>query len=138
MPGRARPFDAGRADPNGSFRKDCPACGGRRVHVLIPEGKHDNVYKFSNFRVFQDRECKDCGLRWTPPCPRWAAYCCVAAGLLLLGAVAGVTVWCLREYRNGGFLFAAVVGFLPGVAGTMALLYGAGTLAGRLGRLTMR
>ena len=108
------------------------------MRVLIPDGEHDNMYKFSNFRVFQDRECKDCGRRWTPPCPRWAAYCCVAAGLLLLALAAGLVAWVVGEEGSKGIPRALLAAALPGVCGGIALVYGVGTLAGRLGRLTMR
>ena len=117
----------------------CPACGSRRVRVLIPEGSQDNLFKLDNFRVFQDRQCKECGRRWTPACPRWAAYCCCAAGLALLGCVAVIAVMCFREAGGAAaLLMAAVYGSLPGVGGAFALYYGVGALTGRLGRLRMR
>lgn len=134
LPHDGLPEAAGEASDT-SCRKRCPACGSRRLRVVIPAGTSDSLLKFSNFKVFQDRECKDCGRRWTPPCPRWGAYCCIAAGLFLLALTVAAMLWFLGENEIRG---AVAVWLLPGLPALFALVYGVGTLRGKLGQLTMR
>jgi len=115
-----------------SFRKTCPACGSGKVKVVIQSGADDDMQKFGNFKVFHDRECKDCGRRWTPPCPRWAAYCCIAAGVLILAPTIALAI--LLFMGDAEFTF---LNFL-GICGIFPLVYGIGTLAGKFGQLRMR
>jgi|GEM_PF-6487331 len=62
------PFDADEADPRETCTKKHPACGSAKVRILMPASEDDNLSKWSNFRVFYDRECKECRQRWTPAC----------------------------------------------------------------------
>jgi hypothetical protein len=126
------------AVPDETYRNKCPACGGTKVRVLIPDGENDNLFDPRNFRVFQDRQCKTCERVWTPACPRWAAYFCAAVGALLTSGAGAIVLFFVRENGAEGLLFGAMFGAIPGAGGCFALRYGIGALKGKLGRLRMR
>lgn len=54
----------------------CPECGGRAYRTRRPD-------RFLTF--VSDRVCTDCGTRYTPPTPRWAAVVFLAVGVPLAG-----------------------------------------------------
>src|SRR5262245_58784972 len=73
----------------------CPSCGSSRFKKL-----HDDHAATLRFL----RECKDCGQRYEPPVPRWAAVCAIVVGILL--AIGGVV---------SAFLFSGGFGQVAGV-----------------------
>jgi hypothetical protein len=65
----------------------CPHCGSDSFFRLAPKGR----IAFAN-----DRKCKDCGTRFTPPTPPWAGVLFICAGgffvvLILLTALSEKT-----------------------------------------------
>jgi hypothetical protein len=82
--------------------KKCPNCQGVDFKGIKPEG----LVAFTN-----DRECKNCGTRYTPPTPLWAAVVFIVVGLLiLLINIAGIAVAASArsvsfDWRTGRFVF---------------------------------
>jgi hypothetical protein len=74
-----------QAQPKGDYpvSRACPSCGGLGFRRMRP----DRWVAFT-----QDRVCKACGTRYTPPTPIWAGIVLLLAGLVLLsiGVVGGV------------------------------------------------
>src|SRR5262245_41390340 len=73
----------------------CPSCGSSRFKKF-----HDDHAATLRFL----RECKDCGQRYEPRVPRWAAVCAIVVGILL--AIGGVV---------SAFLFSGGFGQVAGV-----------------------
>ena len=92
----------------------CPACGSVEYRPIRPDGW---------VTYAPDRICTGCGMRYTPPTPRWAAVTLVLVGsAMLLGAVASV----LTRLATGNLL-AIVTGVsdvLVGLLGGIAVRYG--------------
>jgi hypothetical protein len=75
--------------------RKCPKCQGIDFKRVKPE----RPIAFTD-----DRECKSCGTRYTPPTPLWAAVVFIAIGvLILLVDILGVGVYFAR---GGSFWFA--------------------------------
>jgi hypothetical protein len=68
----------------------CPACGATKFKRV-----HDD--KTPTLRAI--RECKECGTRYEPPLPRWAAIAAlgIGAAILLGGAV---SAWFIPQVRG--------------------------------------
>ncbi|MBY0456130.1 MAG: hypothetical protein K2V38_02205 [Gemmataceae bacterium] len=96
----------------------CPGCS---------SDKHKRVRPLGWVAFKWDRVCKDCGTRYTPPTPGWAAVVFLGAGLLLAGF--GV-ISVLLALASGNPLSLPVVaceGFV-GVVGCLAIAHGVRTL----------
>jgi len=77
----------------------CPKCGDETFQSVRP----NSVVAYS-----EDRICKACGTRYTPPTPSWAAGAFLVIGLVLLvGCVGSIAV---RIYSGR---VVAIVGAIP-------------------------
>jgi hypothetical protein len=100
----------------------CPNCGGIDfTTVRIERG----------IAFTDDRVCKGCGTRYTPPTPFWAAVLFVALGVLFLVGdlfVIGVFVYGMLFWeRKPDLCFGLEAGFLGGAclaAGVTCVVYG--------------
>jgi hypothetical protein len=97
---------------------NCPQCGSVSFRRVRAE-------RFLTFT--DDRKCKDCGTRYTPPTPIWAAVLFIVLGCILTGGSVVWTVALVRSELNHPGLFSAVH-FLPSVVGFFTglacLIYG--------------
>jgi hypothetical protein len=76
--------------------RKCPKCQGTDFKRVKPE----RPIAFTD-----DRECKSCGTRYTPPTPLWAAVVFIAIGaLILLVDIIGVGVY----FAWGGTFWVAL------------------------------
>jgi hypothetical protein len=108
----------------------CPLCGGRS-RKKFPE--YDT---FWDVRFQHNRECQTCATVWAPACPRWGAYLCVVAGLLMVAGNVALVVWFGRDEARGmDWGFAMLLGLVLGLPGLMAVVYGLGVLTGNAGKL---
>jgi hypothetical protein len=101
--------------------KVCPECGHDKYEKRRPKG----WVAFTD-----DRVCKECGTRYSPPTPLWAALVFIVGGLLLAGAGAiffFVFVLSLRGGRFPAIDIALEVGIM--VMGGLAAAHGFRCLA---------
>lgn len=110
-PARPRPLIT---SPNPICRV-CPQCGRDEYRRV----KADTRIAFTD-----DRICRSCGCRYTPPTPVWASFVFVIVGLLLLlGSLASLLVSVgFGEYAG---VFGSIIGVL---LGSLCLGYGLRTL----------
>jgi hypothetical protein len=93
----------------------CPKCNGLDFTRVAPE----QAIAFTD-----DRVCKSCGTRYTPPTPVWAAVVFIAVGILILltdvgaavVAFTGDSLW--GDFRTGVFLSMTLA------TGTGCVIYG--------------
>ena len=88
---------------------DCPECSGTEYDTRPSERR---------ISYTSDRVCKQCGTRYTPPTPAWAAVAFIVVGLV----IAGCCVFAIGGAAGspGGLLS---VGFL-GIVGVFAVRHG--------------
>jgi hypothetical protein len=103
----------------------CPQCGSASfTRVRVKQG----------LAFTDDRKCKDCGTRYTPPTPTWAAVVFIVLGCVLMGGSAVLTVVSVRlELKHPG-LFSAGNGFFLAVmflTGLPCFVYGIRSLKKR-------
>jgi len=103
----------------------CPQCGSASyTRVRVKQG----------LAFTDDRKCKDCGTRYTPPTPTWAAVIFIVLGCFLMGgSVVGTVAMVRAELRVPG-LFSYVHGIPPAVAlmtGLACFIYGIRSLKKR-------
>jgi uncharacterized protein (DUF983 family) len=116
-----RLLQARPASPTGDYpiSQVCPKCR----HAAFKTIRAQKWVAFTN-----DRVCKECGTRYTPPTPRWGAVVLVIFGLGLSGFMA----WSLMLRFATGQVLAipamACEGFL-GFLGVMAIIQGARALS---------
>jgi len=112
----------------------CPACNSTDLEVILSSS--------GRMQFLNDRKCNRCGTRWTPPCPRWAAWLAVTVGALSFAAVvAGVVASHMtgqigpahRGYVAGMVLWTEVL-----LAALGSVVYGACVLAGATGGLAIK
>jgi hypothetical protein len=89
--------------------KKCPRCHGTDFKRVKPEG----------IAFTDDRVCKNCGTRYTPPTPLWAAVLFIVIGVPIF--LVGVAAICMRLARPSEDLiltletvFIAIVAFSTG------------------------
>jgi len=76
------------------LRGTCPRCGSAAFTRL----KAKRLIAFTD-----DRRCKQCGTRYTPPTPAWAGPAFLVAGIVLALMGGGLLAWSALDY----LLFAA-------------------------------
>jgi hypothetical protein len=87
--------------------KACPSCGSNRYKAV------SSAFGFS---LVSERECKDCGNRYTPPVSKAVALAAVVIGAVcfLAGPIAGAILYFqFADEFGGGF---------PGIMGAIACL----------------
>lgn len=111
---RADEPDLPLVPPSAGVAAVCPACGSPEFRTTPPAGW---------LAYAPDRLCTACGVRYTPPTPRWAALIFGGLGGVLVAA-SGVGL--LLRVALGGVLGPAVtVGeVLVGVVGVVAIRHG--------------
>jgi hypothetical protein len=97
--------------------KICPKC----ANTTFSTARSRKWVAFTN-----DRVCKDCGTRYTPPTPMWGAVVLILAGLGLAGFMAvslilrvlSGAVWAVPAMACEAFLgFLGIVAIIQGVRG---------------------
>ena len=103
----------------------CPRCGSASFLRVRAKGP---------ISFTDDRKCKECGTRYTPPTPRWAAIVFIILGLLI-GMVSAVVLWAEIPRDKGelgcgnGLALGCMFGcFLLGIR---CVIYGARSLYAR-------
>ena len=100
--------------------RQCPKCDGRRYRRVRPQARVAFV---------MDRVCLDCGARYSPPTPTWAAVVFVTAGILLAG-VGLLDLLLLAGSRNTCAVPSMIVdGFLI-AGGVLAVRHGVLSMTG--------
>ncbi len=89
--------------PNRGPANSCPKCGAAAFTRAKPTG----LIAFTD-----DRRCKQCGARYTPPTPAWAGPAFLLAGIVLALMGGGLLAWSGLDY----LLFAAGSGSRSQVA----------------------
>ena len=105
---------------DGTISKDCPACGCAKYREIRPP---TIVVRFA-----KDRICADCGCRYRPPTPIWAALTLVVIGFLL-AAFMGYSAT-LRLQEANSFLPAVVIELLLALLGLAAIIAGLRAISG--------
>lgn len=113
--------DPSRPSPPPSYRvsKVCPNCGGTTYKTRQPE---------RTVAFMKDRICRECGTRYAPPTPMWAAIVFIVAGGIL-GAVGLVGLLGVLFGHAGGALASLVCGGVAVFAGCAAIYHGIRCLA---------
>ena len=88
--------------------KTCPGCGSAKYTRERPQGWIAFAW---------DRVCTDCGLRYSPPTPLWAAVVFILVGVGLTG------------FGALGLMAGDICVALLGILGIMALIHGIRSLA---------
>ena len=94
--------------------ENCPGCDSRKF-------KRVRDRESLALALTTPRECKKCGVRYTPPVPKWALYLSIATGILVMVASAtGVSIiltGSLSRHLGPGLnlLLFCLVGFATGV-----------------------
>lgn len=112
-PEETRPKASRSESPQGLFpvAKVCPKCASPNFKKVKPVAWVAFVW---------DRVCKECGTRYTPPTPQWAALVFLCAGLLL---GIGSLLFALFSIAAGDVLGLVCLGF-TGLMGCLAIFHG--------------
>jgi predicted RNA-binding Zn-ribbon protein involved in translation (DUF1610 family) len=90
----------------------CPKCAGAQFTRVPPQ---------SMVAFAKDRVCTQCGTRYTPPTPLWAALVFILLGVFFLGGSIG-NVLVMDNPRIFGTIFGAVIGVSALVLGIRSFI----------------